>query len=160
MFRNQFSQKSPRALHVLNHGWWRLAVDASWRLAVGGPLGRFLRVVLSKKKKWCLKDRPGGGGVVGALGAAELPPPGKELDFKVPSQYLWEIVAEHPFKFGCFDHNVIAIAEPPKKARTRQSKQEALRKKKAATKCRCQAAASRDADSNTNVPTPEWGQRG
>ena len=34
VFRNQFSQKSPRALHVLNHGWWRLAVG-SWRLAVG-----------------------------------------------------------------------------------------------------------------------------
>ena len=71
VFRNQFSQKSPRALHVLNHvggwrlavgnwwlvavggGWqlavghrWRLAVDGSWRLAVGGPLGRSL----AKKK--------------------------------------------------------------------------------------------------------------
>ena len=39
----QFSQKSPRALHVLNHGWWRLAVSGwrrlavgSWQLAVGG----------------------------------------------------------------------------------------------------------------------------
>ena len=32
-------------------GWWRLAVDGSWRLAVGGPLGRSLRAVLSKKKK-------------------------------------------------------------------------------------------------------------
>ena len=31
-------------------GWWRLAVDGSWRLAVGGPLGRSLRAVLSKKK--------------------------------------------------------------------------------------------------------------
>ena len=31
--------------------WWRLAVDGSWRLAVGGPLGRSLRAVLSKKKK-------------------------------------------------------------------------------------------------------------
>ena len=124
VFRYQFSQKSPRALHVLNHGWWqlavggwrlaavggwqlatggwwrlvvvgggwwlavggwrrlavvgswrlvaaggwrrlvaggwwwlvvggwwRLAVDGSWRLAVGGPLGRSLRAVLSKKKK-------------------------------------------------------------------------------------------------------------
>ena len=43
VFRNQFSQKSPRALHVLNHGWWRLAVGSwrrlavgSWQLAVGG----------------------------------------------------------------------------------------------------------------------------
>ena len=35
VFRNQFSQKSPRALHVLNHGWWRLAVGG-WQLAVGG----------------------------------------------------------------------------------------------------------------------------
>ena len=35
VFQNQFSQKSPRALHVLNHGWWRLAVG-SWQLAVGG----------------------------------------------------------------------------------------------------------------------------
>ena len=121
VFRYQFSQKSPQALHVLNHGWWqlavggwqrlawqlatggwwrlvvvgggwwlavggwrrlavvgswrlvaaggwrrlvaggwwwlvvggwwRLAVDGSWRLAVGGPLGRSLRAVLSKKKK-------------------------------------------------------------------------------------------------------------
>ena len=32
-------------------GWWRLAVDGSWRLAVGGPSGRSLRAVLSKKKK-------------------------------------------------------------------------------------------------------------
>ena len=109
MFRYQFSQKSPRVLHVLNHGWWqlatggwwrlvvvgggwwlavggwrrlavvgswrlvaaggwrrlvvggwwRLAVDGSWRLAVGGPLGRSLRAVLSKKKKiWSLEDPP------------------------------------------------------------------------------------------------------
>ena len=37
VFRNQFSQKSPRALHVLNHGWWRLAVGGWWWLAaVGG----------------------------------------------------------------------------------------------------------------------------
>ena len=72
VFRYQFSQKS-RALHVLNHGWWRLAVGGwrrlavgswqlavgggwrlavggSWRLAVGGPLGRSLRAVLNKKK--------------------------------------------------------------------------------------------------------------
>ena len=35
VFQNQFSQKSPRALHVLNHGWWRLAVGGWWRLAVG-----------------------------------------------------------------------------------------------------------------------------
>ena len=35
VFQNQFSQKIPRALHVLNHGWWRLAVG-SWQLAVGG----------------------------------------------------------------------------------------------------------------------------
>ena len=34
VFRHQFSQKSPRALHVLNHGWWWLAVGG-WRLAVG-----------------------------------------------------------------------------------------------------------------------------
>ena len=34
VFQNQFSQNSPRALHVLNHGWWRLAVGG-WRLAVG-----------------------------------------------------------------------------------------------------------------------------
>ena len=30
-----FPKKSPRALHVLNHGWWRLAIG-SWQLAVGG----------------------------------------------------------------------------------------------------------------------------
>ena len=116
MFQNQFSEKSPRALHVLNHGWWRLAVGGwrlavgnwwlvavgggwrrlvvgdwwlvvgggwqwlavggwlplavgggwwlavavgGWRLVVGGPLGRSLRAVLSKKKKISsLKDRP------------------------------------------------------------------------------------------------------
>ena len=34
VFQNQFSQKSPRALHVLNHGWWQLAVGGGWRLAV------------------------------------------------------------------------------------------------------------------------------
>ena len=32
-------------------GWWLAAVGGSWRLAVGGPLGRSLRAVLSKKKK-------------------------------------------------------------------------------------------------------------
>ena len=31
-----FSTKSPRALHVPNHGWWRLAVGGWRRLAVGG----------------------------------------------------------------------------------------------------------------------------
>ena len=43
VFRNQFSQKSLRALHVLNRGWWRLAVGGwrrlavgSWQLATGG----------------------------------------------------------------------------------------------------------------------------
>ena len=43
VFRYQFFQKSPRALHVLNHGWWQLAVGGwrrlavgSWQLAVGG----------------------------------------------------------------------------------------------------------------------------
>ena len=43
VFRYQFSQKSPRALHVFNHGWWQLAVGGwrrlavgSWQLAVGG----------------------------------------------------------------------------------------------------------------------------
>ena len=58
VFRNQSSQKSPQALYVLNHGWWRLAVGGwrlvavgGWRLAVGGPLGRSLRAVLNKKKK-------------------------------------------------------------------------------------------------------------
>ena len=35
VFRNQFSQQSPRELQVLNHGWWRLAVG-SWQLVVGG----------------------------------------------------------------------------------------------------------------------------
>ena len=37
------SQKGPRAFHVLNHGWWQLAVGSwrqlavgSWQLAVGG----------------------------------------------------------------------------------------------------------------------------
>ena len=37
MFWNQFSQKSPRALHVLNHvGSWRLAAVGGWQLATGG----------------------------------------------------------------------------------------------------------------------------
>ena len=43
VFRYHFSEKSPRALHVLNHGWWRLALGGrrwlavgSWQLAVGG----------------------------------------------------------------------------------------------------------------------------
>ena len=35
VFQNQFSQKSTRALHVLNPGWWRLAVGG-WQLATGG----------------------------------------------------------------------------------------------------------------------------
>ena len=43
-------------------GSWQLAVGGGWwRLAaVGGPLGRSLRAVLSQQKKiWSLKDRPG-----------------------------------------------------------------------------------------------------
>ena len=64
-------------------GWWRLAVDGSWRLAVGGPLGRSLRAVLSKKKKiWSLKDRPGCG--TRAAGpqwrSRRLPPPGRSSE--------------------------------------------------------------------------------
>ena len=54
MFHNQFSQKSPRALHVLNHGWWRLAVGSwrrlavgSWQLAVGGGWRRWVNVHVS-----------------------------------------------------------------------------------------------------------------
>ena len=48
MFRNQFSQKSPRALHVLNHGWWQLVVVGGgwwWQVAVGGwwSLGAVLK---------------------------------------------------------------------------------------------------------------------
>ena len=46
VFQNQFSQKSPRALHVLNHGWWRLVAVGGWRLAaVGGwrSLGAVLK---------------------------------------------------------------------------------------------------------------------
>ena len=35
VFRYQFFQKSPRELHVLNHGWWRLAVGGGWWWAVG-----------------------------------------------------------------------------------------------------------------------------
>ena len=42
VFRNQFSQKSPRALHVLNHGWWRLAVGGGWQLATGGGWRRLV----------------------------------------------------------------------------------------------------------------------
>ena len=30
-----FPKKSPQALHVLNHGWWQLAVGG-WQLATGG----------------------------------------------------------------------------------------------------------------------------
>ena len=58
-------------------GWWRLAVVGGWRLVaaggwrqlvvgggwrlvvVGGPWGRSLKPVLSTKKIWFLKDRPG-----------------------------------------------------------------------------------------------------
>ena len=39
-------------------GWWRLAVCGGWRLADGGPLGRSLRAVLSKKKKSGPKGPP------------------------------------------------------------------------------------------------------
>ena len=62
-----------RAPRPLNR-WWRLAVDGSWRLAVGGPLGRSLRAVLSKKKKKIssLKDPPGPRIAPGSPG---LPPP-------------------------------------------------------------------------------------
>ena len=35
VFRNQFSKKSPRALHVPNHGWWQLAVGGWRRLGLG-----------------------------------------------------------------------------------------------------------------------------
>ena len=71
-------------------GWWRLAVVGScwlvaaggwrrlvvggWWLAGGGPLGRSLRAVLSKKKKiWFLKDRPGGGGGIGSSDRGRFP---------------------------------------------------------------------------------------
>ena len=45
VFRNQFSQKSPWALHVLNHGWWWLAVGGWWQLADRGwwSLGAVLK---------------------------------------------------------------------------------------------------------------------
>ena len=51
----------------------------------------------------------------------------KEPHFRVPSQYLWEIVSERPFTLGCTQRKVMACAEPPpvklpKKACTRKSK--------------------------------------
>ena len=36
MFLNGSVAKKPRAAHMFNHGWWRLAVGGWWRLAVGG----------------------------------------------------------------------------------------------------------------------------
>ena len=54
------SASPPHSRAVLN-AKKKKAVDGSWRLAVGGPLGLSLRAVLSKKKKKkisFLKDAP------------------------------------------------------------------------------------------------------
>ena len=45
----------------------------------------------------------------------------KEPDFKVLSQYSWEIVARRPFKLGRIERKVTARPEPSKKARIHQS---------------------------------------
>ena len=45
----------------------------------------------------------------------------KEPNFKVPSQYYWEIVAQRPFKLGRIERKVTPRAEPLRKVCTRQS---------------------------------------
>ena len=54
----------------------------------------------------------------------------KEPNFKVPSQYSWEIVAQRPFKLGRIERKVTARAEPSTKVRTRQSEKLASQKKR------------------------------
>ena len=76
----------------------------------------------------------------------------KEPNFKVPSQYSWEMVAQRPFQLGCIEHTVAARAEPRKKVRTRQSHKHASRNKKAATQCRRKVVAGSDVDSDADVP--------
>ena len=84
---------------VVGGGWWWLAAVGGWRLVVGGgwqwlavsplagggswwlvvgvggPLGRSLRAVLSKKKIWSLKDRSGRRPRGTCLGRARVPSP-------------------------------------------------------------------------------------
>ena len=57
----------------------------------------------------------------------------KEPNFKVPSQYSWEIVAQRPFKLGRIERKVTACAEPTK-VRTRQSEKIAPPPKKGTCK--------------------------
>ena len=45
----------------------------------------------------------------------------KEPNFKVPSQYSWDIVAQCPLKLGRIERKVTARVEPSRKVRTRQS---------------------------------------
>ena len=53
----------------------------------------------------------------------------EESNFKVPSQYSWEIVAQRPFKLGRIERKVTARSEPSRKVCTRQSQKLAFQKK-------------------------------
>ena len=77
----------------------------------------------------------------------------KEPNFKVPSQYSWEIVAQRPFQLGRIERKVTARAEPSTKVRTRQSEKLASQKKKALAKRRRKVVAGSDTDSDANVST-------
>ena len=54
----------------------------------------------------------------------------KEPNFKIPSQYSWEIVAQSPFKLGRIECKVTSRAEPSRKVCTRQLEKLASQKKR------------------------------
>ena len=75
----------------------------------------------------------------------------KEPNFKIPSQYSWEIVAQRRFNWGRIECNVTARAEPLKMVRT--CPKLASAEKKAPAKYRCKVVDSSDANMDADVPT-------
>ena len=76
----------------------------------------------------------------------------KELNFKVHSQYPWEVVAQSRVNFGLIELKVTARAELSTKVCTRQCEKLAS-KKKALVKRRTKVVAGSDTDSDANVST-------
>ena len=76
----------------------------------------------------------------------------REANFKVPSQYSRQIVAQRPFKLGRIVRNVTSRAEPSTKVRTRKSEKFGS-KKKALAESRRKVVAGRDTNSDANVST-------
>ena len=75
----------------------------------------------------------------------------KEPNFKVPSQYSWEIVAQRLFKLGRIECKVTARADPSRKVRTHHSQKLAVPQKRALAKSRRKVVAGSDTNSDANV---------